>query len=381
MPAINPAVRPGKRGTALLALCVAGAAIVPLAGARGEGTSVNAAAHPPQPLAAADLTPRQLAGQRVVCGFDGRSAPASLLRVIAAGELAGVILFDDNVGSKAAVRRLTGAIQATDRPVGMRQPVLISIDQEGGQVKRLPGPPNMSAAEMGRRGAATARSQGAATGASLSSYGINVDLAPVLDVARPGGFIADQQRAFGSKPGRVGSVGTAFAEGLQSEGVAATAKHFPGLGSTSDNTDLRPATIRLSAATLRRTDIAPYEPFVAAGGDLVMVGSARYPALGTGRRPASQSKSVMNRELRRSLGFAGVTITDSLETPSIRRSGSAAQVAVRTAGAGADLLLYVHCDAGMRAARALRRGLADGKLKRGSFEASVDRVLALRASL
>ncbi len=67
-----------------------------------------------------------------------------------------------------------------------------------------------------------------------------MDLAPVLDVARPGGFIADQRRAFGSKPGRVGSVGVAFAEGLQSEGVAATAKHFPGLGSTSDNTDLRP---------------------------------------------------------------------------------------------------------------------------------------------
>ena len=162
----------------MLALCVAGAAILPLAGARGERTSVNAAAHPPQPLAAADLTPRQLAGQRIVCGFDGRSAPGSLLRVIAAGELAGVILFDDNVGSKAAVQRLTGAIQATDRPAGLRQPVLISIDQEGGLVKRLPGPPKMSAAEMGSRGVATARSQGAATGASLSSYGVNVDLAP-----------------------------------------------------------------------------------------------------------------------------------------------------------------------------------------------------------
>ena len=234
---------------------------------------------------------------------------------------------------------------------------------------------------MGSRGVATARSQGAATGASLSSYGVNVDLAPVLDVARPGGFIADQRRAFGSKPGRVGSAGPAFAEGLESGGIAATAKHFPGLGSTSDNTDLRPARIPLSAKTLRRVDIAPYESFVAAGGDLVMVGSARYPALGTGKLPASQSKSVMNRELRGTLGFTGVTITDSLETPSIRRSGSAAKVTVRTAGAGADLLLYVHCDAGMRAAGALRRGLADGKLKRGPFEASVDRVLGLRAPL
>ena len=372
---------PGKLGAIAGALCalVAGAQLA--AAGRAEPTSVNAAAHPPQPLAAADLTQRQLAGQRIVCGFDGRRAPASLLRVIAAGELAGVILFEDNIGSKRAVRRMTAAIQATDRPLGLRQPVIVSIDQEGGQVKRIPGPPSMSAAEMGARGAVLARGQGAATGSSLRSHGINVDLAPVLDVARAGGFIADQQRAFGSKAGRVGTMGSAFAEGLESEGVAATAKHFPGLGSTSANTDLRPATIRLSAGTLRRVDIAPYEGFIAAGGDLVMVGSARYPALGTGRRPASQSKSVMNRELRGSLGFTGVTITDSLETPSIGRSGSAAQVAVRTAGAGADLLLYVHCDAAMRAARALRRGLADGTLKRPAFEAAVDRVLALRGGL
>ena len=173
----------------------------------------------------------------------------------------------------------------------------------------------------------------------------------------------------------------AFVRGSLAADVAPTLKHFPGLGSTSANTDLRPATIRLSAGTLRRVDMAPYESFIAAGGDLVMVGSARYPALGIGKRPASQAKTVMTRELRGSLGFTGVSITDSLETPSIGRSGSATQVAVRTAGAGADLLLYVHCDAAMRAARALRRALGSGELNRPAFEAAVDRVLALRDSL
>jgi beta-N-acetylhexosaminidase len=367
--------RPGSIVTALLAVggLLAGSAL-----ARADTTSVNAAVNR---YDASELTPRQLAGQRIVCGFSGRSAPRSLLDVIARGELAGVILFEDNIGGKASVQAMNGAIQATDRPPGLRQPVLISVDQEGGLVKRLPGPPTASAQVMGSRGAGFSGSQGRATGASLRSYGINVDLAPVLDVARPSGFIADQNRAFGSKPGRVGSAGSAFAEGLEAEGVAATAKHFPGLGSTSANTDLRPATIPLSAGTLRRIDLAPYERFIEAGGDLVMVGSARYPALGTPKLPASQSKSVMKKELRGRLGFNGVTITDSLETPSIRRSGSAAKVAVRTAGAGADLLLYVHCDAGMRAAQALRRGLASGQLKRGAFEAAVDRVLSLRDSL
>lgn len=360
---------------ALIALCLAAATA---SAARAQTESVNAAVHG---LSASELTPRQLAGQRVVCGFDGRSAPRSLLRVIGAGELAGVILFEPNLGSRAEVRAMTSAIQATERPPGLRQPLLVSIDQEGGQVKRLPGPPAASAEAIGRRGAAYARSQGAATGRSLRSYGVNTDLAPVLDVARPGGFIAGQDRSFGSGAERAGRAGVAFAAGLGAEGVAATAKHFPGLGSTSANTDLRPATIPLRAGTLRRVDEAPYERFIAAGGELVMVSSARYPALGAAKRPASQSKAVMAGELRGRLGFAGVTITDSLETPAVRRSGSPARVAVRTAGAGADLLLYVHCDAAMRAARALRRALADGRLKRAPFEAAVDRVLALRADL
>jgi beta-N-acetylhexosaminidase len=362
---------------ALIALCVA-AATASVTAEAATTTSVNAATHR---FAAADLTPRQLAGQRVACGFSGRRAPSGLLDVVSRGEIAGVILFEHNIGSRSAVQGLAAAIQSTERPDGLRQPVLISTDQEGGLVKRLPGPPKASAEQMGARGAEYSRSQGAATGASLRSYGINVDLAPVLDVARPSGFIAEQRRGFGTKPGRVASAGVAFAEGLESERVAATAKHFPGLGSTSANTDLRPATIPLSAGVLRKVDEAPYASYVAAGGDLVMVSSARYPALGTGKLPASQSKAVVRRELRGRLGFTGATISDSLETPGARAGASDARVATRAAAAGTDLLLYVHCDAALRATRALRQGLASGKLKRAPFEASVDRVLALRAGL
>lgn len=344
-----------------------------------------AVATSPAPLpdnrAASELTTRQLAGQRIVCGFDGRRAPASLLRAISNGELAGVILFDDNVRSRAQVRRLSASIQATQRPPALRAPVLISVDQEGGQVKRLPGPPKFSAEQMGARGVKVARSQGAATGASLRGMGVNLDLAPVLDVARPSGFIADQDRGFSSRPGRVAATGVAFAEGLESANVAATAKHFPGLGSTSANTDLRPSTIRLGAKALRSIDERPYEAYVQAGARLVMVSSARYPALGGPRLPASQSRRITTGELRNRLGFEGVTITDSLEAPGARAGTPAAKVAVRAAAAGSDILLYVHCDAGVRAARALRKALNSGKLDRARFEASVDRVLALRASL
>jgi beta-N-acetylhexosaminidase len=170
-------MRPGSIVVFLLALggLLAGSAV-----ARGDATSVNAAVNG---YDASELTNRQLAGQRIVCGFSGRRAPQSLLNVIARGELAGVILFEDNIGGKASVQAMNRAIQATDRPPGLRQPVLISVDQEGGLVKRLPGPPKASAQVMGARGAKYSRSQGAATGTSLRSYGFNVDLAPVLDVA------------------------------------------------------------------------------------------------------------------------------------------------------------------------------------------------------
>ena len=247
---------------------------------------------------ASELTTRQLAGSRIVCGFDGRTAPQSLLGAISDGEIGGVIYFDDNVRSRAQLARMSAAIQAAPRPDPLKPPVVISVDQEGGQVKRLGGAPNASAEQMGSRGASYSRSQGARTAASLKGVGINVDLAPVLDVARPSGFIADQDRAFGTKPGRVATAGVAFAQGLQSGGVAATAKHFPGLGSTASNTDLRPAKIPLSAGVLRRVDEAPYRAFSAAGGKLVMVSSARYPALRDPVLPASQSPAIVQDELR-----------------------------------------------------------------------------------
>ena len=334
----------------------------------------------PEVRAASDLTSRQLAGQRIVCGFDGRAAPASLLNAVANGEIGGVILFDDNIRNGRQVGRMSAAIQATQRPAPLRPPVLITVDQEGGQVKRLPGPPKYSAEEMGARGPKASRSQGTATGSSLKRAGINVDLAPVLDVARPRGFIADQDRAFSSKTGGVTRSGVAFAQGLQGAGVAATAKHFPGLGSTSANTDKRPSTIRLPAAKLRRIDEAPYARYIAAGGKLVMISSARYPALG-GDLPASQDREVATDELRGRLGFEGVSITDSLEAPGATAGASPATVATRAAAAGSDILLYVHCDAGVKAAATLRDALDSGTLDRAEFERSVDRILALRSTL
>lgn len=328
----------------------------------------------------AGLTPGQLAGQRMVAGFEGRKPPGELRKAIRRGRIGGVILFADNLPDRAAARRLTRRLQAIPRPGALQRfPLLIMVDQEGGQVKRLPGAPAVSAASMGRRGPSFARRQGVLTGRNLRNVGINMDLAPVLDVARPGGDIFATDRAFGTTVGRVERTAIPFALGLESAGVASTAKHFPGLGTIRVNTDFAVQEVGLSRAALRRVDEAPYREFAKVGGDAVMVGTAIYPAFG--RRPAAFNPRIVQGELRDRIGFDGVTITDALGTVAATAFGGPKKTTVVGARVGMDLLLFGDLAFPLKGQRALRDRLVAGQLNRAAFRTSVDRVLNLRARL
>lgn len=328
----------------------------------------------------AGLTNHQMAGQRIVAGFEGTTVPPVIRRRVKAGLIGGVILFADNLGSDARIRHLTRALQRIRRPDGLRRyPLMIMVDQEGGLVKRLPGAPNASAEQMGRRGPAFSRRQGALAGLNLKTSGFNVDLAPVLDVARPGGVIADTDRGFGSTVKKVKATAIPFARALQQTRVAATAKHFPGLGAARQNTDFAVQKIRLTRAALRRVDMAPYEPFIAARGKLIMVGSAIYPALG--RRPAMFEPKIVRGELRQRLGFQGVTITDAMGTVAVNDFGGTKRAAISAAHAGMDILLYGDWQSAGRAEQAIAVRLRTGKLPRGQFTRAVNRILQLRSSL
>ena len=214
----------------------------------------------------ARLSERQLVGQRLVAGFEGTEVPADVRRRIEGGRLAGVILFATNFAGASGAAALIEELQSIPRPPGLRQPLLVMVDQEGGLVKRLPGPPDLSAAEMGAAGKRTCRSQGEATGRMLRDVGFNVDLAPVLDVGRPGSAIDSEGRSFGGDPKRVLRCAGAFAAALDRQGVAPTAKHFPGIGAAAVNTDDAVQRIDLGARELRRVDELPYERFVGDGG-------------------------------------------------------------------------------------------------------------------
>ena len=299
--------------------------------------------------------------------------------MIRRGELAGVILFSENLGTRNHARRLIRRLEGVRRPPKLRDPLLVMIDQEGGLVKRLAGPPDSSAQTMGRRGPAYSRRQGAKTARSLRSVGVNVNLAPVLDVGRPGSAIRAQHRSFGGTARRVKRTAIPFATAMQRRGVAATGKHFPGLGAAPEDTDFAVQRIRLRRRELRRIDERPFRAFVAHDGDMVMISTAIYTHFS--RKPAAFSKRIATGELRDRLGFAGVSISDALETVSARDFGGPAKVGVAAARAGTDLLLFTDQRGAARAGRALRRGLRSGKLVRGPFEASVQRVLDLRARL
>jgi beta-N-acetylhexosaminidase len=348
------------------------------AGAFAFGAALGDGPAPP-PGPASLLGLEQLAGERIVLGFAGSRVPASVRRMIRAGGAAGVILFSDNLPSRAAARRLTWELQSIPRPAGLRDPLLVMIDQEGGLVKRISGPPTASGREMGARGTALSREQGRRTGLNLRDVGVNVDLAPVLDVARAGGTIDEAERGFGSSPGRVAATALPFAQALQQAGVAATAKHFPGLGSARLNTDFAVQRIPLAKRVLREVDEAPYRGFASLGGDLVMLSTAIYPALSP--RPAAFARPIATGELRARLGFEGVAITDALDSVAVRAFGSPPAAGLAAARAGADLLLFTDPAPADAARRQLARALRSGSLSRAECEASAERVLRLRESL
>jgi beta-N-acetylhexosaminidase len=338
--------------------------------------AANASAPAPDPTAG--LSTRQLAGQRVVAGFSGTTAPASLLRRIHRGELGGVIVFTANISSRAQVRALTSSLQRA-RPRGA-PPLIVAIDQEGGLVKRLAGAPALSAAQMGARDdPAVARAQGLGAARNISGVGVNVDLAPVLDVGRPGSIMRRQQRSFSGDAARVARIGGAFAAGLAQGHVAATGKHFPGLGAATLDQDVTPNRITLPLARLRAVDERPFSA-LAAKLPLVMVSSAIYPALSG--RPAVFSRHVVTDELRGRVGFGGVSISDALDAAAMSRYGSPGRRALLAAQAGVDLLLFSDTSTGGAAAEeALVSAVQGGTLPEAALRDSARRTLELRATL
>ncbi|MFF2009309.1 glycoside hydrolase family 3 N-terminal domain-containing protein [Streptomyces sp. NPDC058195] len=359
-----------------------------LASGMGLAGRADAAVRMPEGarLRVPELTPDQRAGQCVIHSYPGLTPPASLLDAIREGRTAGVIFFKENIASLSQIEGVIRTMNEAHASAPVTVPLLLMTDQEGGLVRRLPGEPVLSAKDVGAAAdpEAQARFTGSGAGMNLAGVGMNVNLAPVLDVYRtPGDFTDRFERSYSNDQAAVGACGAAFITAQQNAGVAATAKHFPGLGpaSTNENTDLGPVTLTTSASTLRSVDQAPYQAAISAGAKLVMLSWAVYRALDADR-PAGLSPTVTG-ELRDRLGFPGVTITDALEAGALRAYGGTAERAVLAAAAGMDLLLCSARDVaqGDDAVTALSGALTAGTLDGAAFDAAAARVNALRSGL
>jgi beta-N-acetylhexosaminidase len=338
----------------------------------------------------AKLTTQQQAGQRVVYSYSGLNPPARLLYLIRHGQVGGVIFFGQNISSEPqitkVIKQLDAANSAKTNPA-RGYPLMLMTDQEGGEVRRLPGAPVMSEKQIGESAhpAAEARAAGRGAAANLLGVGMNINLGPVLDVFRTAGDFDDKyHRSYSMNPHVVSSAGAAFITAQQAGHVAATAKHFPGLGTASaqQNTDERPVTLKVKLSTLRSVDEFPYVAAITAGVKLVMVSWAVYPALDRSR-PAGLSAKVVQSELEKRLGFTGVTITDSLGAGALEHYGSTGNRAQLAAQAGMDIILCSSQTAsqGVACMNGLASGYRNGVLPKSQFEAAVAQVLLLRSGL
>jgi beta-N-acetylhexosaminidase len=371
------------RGAAAVALALALLAALALAGCGGStakpaGSAATTAKDIVGGQAIVETLPKltlaQAIGQHFVFAYSGAQPPQALVRRIRRGEAAGVILFARNVGGVAAVRRQVARLQAIPLPKGLDAPLLVMVDQEGGSVRRLPGPPATSAAAT--RTTTQARANGRAAGRLLSSAGVNVDLAPVVDVGRPGSALEGEGRTYGRTAVRVTARAGAFAQGLRQAGVRPVLKHFPGFGAATINTDNGIARVDLPVATLRAVDLKPYNNLRP---QAVMLSTAVYPR--GDPRPAAFARRWATTELRDRLGFTGVTLTDDLQAPAVAKYGSPAQLAFFALRAGVDLPLFAKSyTAGARAAQGLQQAVRSGALSRRQLEASTRRVLDWRAT-
>lgn len=360
-------------GVTAVALAVTGAIAATVALASGGSENKPPAAVADQ--ATAKLSTAQLVGQRITTGYVGTTPPRTVLRAARAGRIGGVILFTNNMPTPTVARRAINRLQAWAKAGGM-PPLFVMIDQEGGIVQRLPTlPPTRTPASIGRSSdpARTGMSQGLATGRALKKYGFNVNLAPVVDVPKVrNSFLGN--RAYSSSAQIVADAGCGFAGGNEKGGVAATFKHFPGLGRAGADTDFSDVKINAPRSLIDAENKAyrqcPGTP------TFVMMASARYPKLGFDR-PASLEKDAY--AMLAETGFKGLTITDALETPQFGPGANTARSALR---AGVDVLLWGQ--AWSRAMTARSRLLADvkaGRVTRAQLEPGVEKLVALKKQL
>lgn len=317
----------------------------------------------------------RLVDQCLLVGFHGREPDAALLERLSTG-LGGVILFGHNVGDRDELTALVSAL----RDAG-GETLLVAVDEEGGEVTRLEHASGSAYPTAWALGAADdpalTERVAAVVAADLAAVGVNLDLAPVADVNSDPDNPVIGLRSFGQDPELVARHVAAFVNGLQSAGVGACAKHFPGHGATRLDSHLDLPVLDADLARIRKVDLVPFQAAIGAGVRSVMTAHVVFTALD--QDPATISAPVLGL-LRDELGFDGVVITDALTMAAIRERWGVAEGAVRSLMAGADLLCLDAAPEDQDATRrAILAAVAEGRLDVSRLESAAERVATLAA--
>lgn len=315
-----------------------------------------------------------LVGTRLAVGFPGTEPTAELIDALRRTQARSLVVFNRNFTSPDQFRRLLRGLREA-----LGTPLWVMVDHEGGRVVRFRSGVTAfpDALTVGKTQPPEAvERQGAVEADELRRLGVSVNLAPCVDVLVDGSDRVIGERSYGSDPDRVAELAVARIRGLQTHGVAACAKHFPGLGAVPRDPHKTLPTITLDWQEIEEVHLPPFEAAIRAGVAAVMSSHVCYPGLGEPAGvPATFSRRLVHDLLRGRMGFDGLILTDDLEMGALRELGTVGEAAVRATEAGHDLLLVCSdLRAAEEAVAALRRAYQEGRLDPAALEASAERI-------
>jgi len=324
------------------------------------------------------FTPEQSAGQRLMVGFDGTELNPELIFLIDTLKVGGIILFSRNLTDPAQIKDLCVSMQSYARSCG-QPPLLISIDQEGGQVARLKEPFTQFPGNSKMKGPEDAIFFARTTAKELSEVGINMNLAPVLDIAPKDINSIMAERAFGPDPTWVSEQGRVVIEHLQAENIMAVAKHFPGIGRTVLDSHFELPDLDIDVEAMQEFDLFPFRTAISYDVAGIMLSHIRYTGIDPDW-PASLSKIIADDLLREQMGYDGVVMTDDLDMGAIEKHYDLKTAIKQILSAGIDMPLI--CHAGPKIEQAFNEILdvqVRSSLMKAKGTASLRRIMRLKS--
>lgn len=324
------------------------------------------------------MTLNEKIGQMILAGITGTTMDTNTRNLITQYNVGGIIFYKNNLVNPWQAVQLVNQIKAVN---ATNLPLLLSVDEEGGRITRLPGglvnlPSNQQIGVVNNQ--KFSYKVGAILGEELKSFGLNMDFAPVLDINSNPNNPVIGDRSFGDNAKLVSRLGIQTMKGIQSQNIIATIKHFPGHGDTSVDSHLELPIVNKSLKELKELELIPFERTIKKGADVVMVAHILLPQLDP-QNPASMSKTVMSDILRNQLDFEGVIITDDMTMRAITDHFDIGRAAMESVKSGSDIILVGHHYKNVvETISSLKSAVQKGEISEQRINESVARIIALK---